>query len=211
MNRVSIREGSFKVGTYESKQLNCIIVNASTLQRMLYLGDYKPESPQTPVCWSSDAKHPDPQVKNKQAARCMDCKHNVRGSAPQFGRACRYSQKLAVVMEDNLYEIYQLHVPANSIFGRALNGDLPLQAYARFLSSNDTDAVSVYTKVHFDSTSVVPKLFFAPVRSLEQCEAQTIKEVINHPDALEAITLDFSNVQETVSPFEKTEGFTIST
>mgnify|MGYP003145952840 CR=1 FL=1 len=211
MNRISIRNKKFKVGASEYDHLECVIVNAAPVQRMYYAQAYDPDVPQTPVCWSSDTDQPDPQVKDKQAPRCIDCKHDIRGSASSGGRACRYSQKLAVVIEDNLYDIYQLHVPANSIFGRAVGSHMPLQEYARFLSKNNTPSVSIFTKMYFDGDSLVPKIFFTPVKPLEETELDVVKEMINHPDTIKAITLDFSDVQETSCPFEKTEGFTIST
>ena len=65
--------------------------------------------------------------------------------------------------------------------------------------------------MYFDRDSLVPKIFFTPVKPLEETELDVVKEMINHPDTIKAITLDFSDVQETSCPFEKTEGFTIST
>tara|TARA_R100000951_G_scaffold29575_3_gene25579 strand:+ start:7383 stop:7727 length:345 start_codon:yes stop_codon:yes gene_type:complete len=114
-------------------------------------------------------------------------------------------------MEDSLEEIYQLHVPASSIFGRAVGNHMPLQEYARFLSKNSTPSVSIFTKVYFDGSSSVPKIFFTPVRPLRDTELKVVEEMITHSDTTKAITLDFSSVQETSCPFEKTSGFTIST
>tara|TARA_R100001369_G_C3325037_1_gene169547 strand:- start:4056 stop:4691 length:636 start_codon:yes stop_codon:yes gene_type:complete len=211
MNRISTHGKKFKVGVTEHDYLECVIVNAAPVQRMYYAHDYNPNAPQKPVCWSSDTNQPDSQVEDKQASRCMDCKQDIRGSASGGGRACRYSQKLAVSMEDDLTDIYQLHVPANSIFGRAVGSHMPLQEYARFLSKNSTPSVSIFTKMYFDGNSSVPKIFFTPVRSLGETELDVVQEMINHSDTTKAITLDFSNVQETSCPFEKTSGFTIST
>ena len=211
MNRISIYGKRFKVGDTEYDQLECVIVNAAPVQRMYYAHDYNPNTPQRPVCWSSDTNQPDPQVEDKQASRCMDCKQDIRGSASSGGRACRYSQKLAVAMEDDLSDIHQLHVPANSIFGRAVGSHMPLQEYARFLSKNSTPSVSIFTKMYFDKDSSVPKIFFTPVRPLGEAELDVVQEMIDHSDTTKAITLDFPNVQEMSCPFEKTTGFTIST
>ena len=146
MDRVSIRDRKFTFGIHCQDEIECIIVNASQVQRAYYEGEYDPNNPQVPICWSSDTQRPDDEVPKRQATRCMDCKHDIRGSAPNGGRACRFSQKLAVLFEND-YAVHQLHVPANSIFGRQNNGHMPLQEYARFLSKNDTSCVSVYTKI----------------------------------------------------------------
>ncbi len=211
MDRVSLRDKQFTTGNEQYKQITCVIVNAAPVQRIYYAQDYNPEAVQKPVCWSSDTKTPDTQVQNKQALRCMDCKHDIRGSASNGGRACRYSQKLAVALEDNLNVIHQLHVPANSIFGRGMGNHMPLQEYARFLNKNNTPSVSVFTKIYFDKESLVPKIYFTPVRPLQESQLDVVKELIEHPDTIKAITLDFSDVPETSCPFEKTDGYTIST
>ena len=122
MNRISIRNNTFNTGSDEFEaELEIIIVN-----------EFDPNAVQAPVCWSSDTRQPDSQVFEKQAVRCMDCKHDIRGSASGGGRACKYSQKLAVLLKDDP-NVYQLHIPASSIFGRAKDGHMPLQEYARFL------------------------------------------------------------------------------
>ena len=194
MDRVSIRDRKFTFGIHSQDDIECIIVNASQVQRAYYEGEYDPSNPQVPTCWSSDTQRPDNEVPERQATRCMDCKHDIRGSAPKGGRACRFSQKLAVLFEND-YAVHQLHVPANSIFGRASNGQMPLQEYARFLSKNDTPCVSVYTKIYFDTFSSVPKLFFSPVRPIDSAEKNTVEEMINHPDTIKAITLNYNAME----------------
>ena len=63
--------------------------------------------------------------------------------------------------------------------------------------------------MYFDERSVVPKLYFKPVRSLGVVELDTVQKMINHPDTLKAITLDVSPVNNSVSPFDVVEGFEI--
>tara|TARA_Y100000817_G_C16848344_1_gene540994 strand:- start:291 stop:1652 length:1362 start_codon:yes stop_codon:yes gene_type:complete len=201
MKKISIRNGKFSVGHkdyYEQESqdfIEVVIVNASSVQRVYYEGDYDPTNPQAPVCWSSDTQQPDSVVEQKQSVHCMDCSHAVRGSAPNGGRSCKFSQKLAVVFENDLYDVHQLQVPANSIFGRAQQGHMPLQEYAKFLSKNDTPALTVFTKIYFDRASTFPKLFFTPIRAAEKCELKLLQNIVGHPDSIEAITLNY-NVME---------------
>ena len=70
-----------------------------------------------PTCWSSDTDKPDDNVDAPQASRCADCEQNVKGSGKGESRACRYSQKIAVSLEEDMDNVYQMQLPATSIFG----------------------------------------------------------------------------------------------
>ena len=83
-----------------------------------------------------------------------------------------------------------------------------MQAYARFLSNHDTPAITVLTKMYFDTDSDTPKLFFKPSRSLRDEELSVASEMINHPDTIRAITLEYTPFEgSTKSPFAETSGF----
>ena len=146
MNRLSIRGGTF---FHHGDAVEVVIVNAAKVSRAYFANEFDGENTVAPTCWSEDTQRPDPFVDERQANRCLDCKQNIRGSAGQ-GRACRFQQRLAVVFEDNLEEVYQLMLPATSIFGKTINGHMPLQEYAKHLSKHNTKAVSVVTKIYFD-------------------------------------------------------------
>ena len=211
MRKVSIKNKVFSFnGEAHANAIMIVIVNAATVQRAYYSGTFDPSTPQSPVCWSSNTQYPDADVTDIQAKRCMDCRHNIRGGASDGGRSCKFSQRLAIAFPDDLEKIYQLHVPANSIFGRGINNLMPLQEYARFLHRHDTSSTSIYTKVYFDEHSIVPKLFFAPKKPLSASEVAVVENMANHPDTTKAITLDFASAQQNFSPFEKTEGYTIT-
>ena len=211
MNRVSIRNKTFGFdGAEQEHTLTAVIVNAASIQRAYYSEAFDVDKPQTPVCWSSNTQYPDADVPEMQATRCMDCRHNIRGGAVGGGRSCKFSQNIAIVFPADLEKVYQLRVPANSIFGRAKGNLMPLQEYARFLNKHDTVCSEIYTKVYFDDDSIVPKLFFAPTKPLKATEIDIVSAMVSHPDTLKAIALDFSRGQESFSPFEKTEGFKIT-
>jgi|TARA_R110000796_G_scaffold107602_2_gene218379 hypothetical protein len=135
----------------------------------------------------------------------MDCPQNVRGSAGQ-GRACRFSQRIAVVFQDDLEKIYQLQLPATSIFGKTVRGQMPLQEYARHLSKNNTLCASVITKIYFDSSSPVPKLFFKPIGLLDKEQLEIVEGMIDHPDTHQAITSEVIS-SATSSPFDSVDGY----
>ena len=175
MKRLSIRGGQFTAiddgeQNVIGEAVNVIIVNAAPVSRSFFGNEFDPNKSTAPVCWSDDTQRPSTNVSedNVQSRRCMDCTQNVRGSGENGGRACRFQQRLAVVFEGNLDEVYQLQIPASSIFGRAQGGNMGMQEYARHLSAHDTQVTSVVTNITFDKDSVVPKLYFKPIRPATQ-------------------------------------------
>lgn len=210
MRKISIRNKVFSFDGIETTDITVVIVNAATVQRAYYTKTFTPDTPQLPVCWSPDTRYPAADATEIQAKRCMDCRHNIRGGASDGGRSCKFFQRLALLFPDDLEKVYHLQVPANSIFGKSVNSAMPLQEYARFLNRHDTTSASIYTKIYFDEHSIVPKLFFAPKKPLGGSQIVVVEKMVKHPDTIEAIALDFTNAQENFSPFEKTEGFTIT-
>ena len=95
MNRLSIRNREFmelsgaQVTLLPDDNYSAVIVNAAPISRSYYEEDYDPDKLSTPVCWSADTQTPSTDVPAdaKQAARCMDCKHNIRGSGYGSSRA----------------------------------------------------------------------------------------------------------------------------
>lgn len=215
MRRVSI-QGSKFTGLdlqTDSTAIDVVIVNAAAVSRSYYKGDYDPKAKRLPTCWSSDTQRPAPEVppEQRQSARCIDCTNNVRGSGGGGGRACRFSQRLAIVEEQALDTVYQLQVPASSIFGKAGGrSSMPLQAYAKFLSGHGTPSAAVVTRISFDTGSPVPKLFFYPQRPLEEEELQKVRSMVDDDDTLAAIAFDVSPYNREGSPFSTTEGFNIN-
>ena len=212
MKRLSIRGGEFTVIDGDEQNtigdvVNVIIVNAAPVSRSFFGNEFDPNKSTAPVCWSDDTQRPSTNVSedNVQSRRCMDCTQNVRGSGENGGRACRFQQRLAVVFEGNLEEVYQLQIPASSIFGRAKGGNMGMQEYARHLSAHDTQVTSVVTNITFDKDSVVPKLYFKPIRPLDVESGIKVSEMVVHEDSKRAIT-SFVPVASEPSPFETVEG-----
>ncbi len=217
-NRISLRGGRFHYsigGEHVSASdgpLNLVIVNAAKLARTYYEDAYNPASPSAPTCWSPDTQRPskDVPIGRKQANRCMDCRQNIRGSSIGGGRACRYSQRLAIVLEGQMDTVYQMRIPATSIFGKDQKGDRSMQGYAKYLHRHKTSSISVVTQVHFDEKSVTPKLFFKAVRALNE---QELKKALEQKSSCAAsiATLQTVSVQlETArdnSPFTEVNGF----
>jgi hypothetical protein len=112
------------------------------------------------------------------------------------------------VFEEQLDKVHQLQLPATSIYGRGNNGHMPMQDYVKFLSGRGSVATRIVTRVYFDERSSIPKLYFKPIRALNEDEIHKVSELKNHPDTLKAISLDV--YAEPKSPFSSVEGFELN-
>ena len=212
IKRISIRDRKFAGGPFDNgDSIEVVIVGVAYMSRIYYKDQYDADKVASPTCWSSNTEIPalDVPEEQRQSGRCLDCIHNIRGSGKGNGRACRFVQRLAVLVKGDLETVYQLQLPPTSIFGDAVNGAMPFRAYARYLEARETPFIAVITKLYFDSDSDIPKLFFRPIRPLEEQELETAKEMMNHEDTMKAITLNVMPVEdESVSPFDEVDGFT---
>jgi hypothetical protein len=199
-NRISIRgmrfrqyAGGEQVAVSKDDAMNIVILNAARISRTYFAGMYDPDNPTPPACWSTDTQTPAPEVPASQrmSDKCSSCSMNIKGSANGgSGRACRFNQRLAVAIEGEMDKVYQLQLPATSIFGEAKgNTPMGMQAYARFLQAHNTPAIAVVTQMSFDTNAETPKLFFKPVRPLTDAELRVAIEAKDSPEAINAITL----------------------
>jgi hypothetical protein len=197
--RISIKGGVFRefIGgkeyrVSEERSMNVVIVKAaSKVSRIYYSGSYVEGETVSPTCWSSDSQRPDEKVKTPQSATCLTCPKNIKGSGQGESRACRYQQRLAVVLDSEVdkEEVYQLVLPPTSVFGDGEKGKLPLQAYARHLKNHGTPITGVVTEMRFDTASPTPKLVFKPLRPVTEEEYAVIQKLKDSPEALSAIAL----------------------
>ena len=141
-----------------------------------------------PDCFSDDGITPNARSENKQSASCKDCPQNIAGSGQNGSRACRFSRRLAVLLEnDQKGEVFQLTLPASSIFGKANDGKMPLEAYVKLLGANRVSVTSVVTEMRFDTSSSTPKLTFKAIRYLEADEFANAQEMGKSTEAKTAI------------------------
>jgi hypothetical protein len=161
MKRISIKGGVFRkmaggkeVASIEDRHMNVIFVKmAHTASRTYYSGAYKEGEKVAPLCWSSDSKTPDAEVKTPQAKSCDSCPWSVKGSGQGgSGTACRLSWRTAVVLPNNPGgDVMQLVLPATSCFGKEENGKWPFRPNIQMLANNDISAGRVVTKMQFDT------------------------------------------------------------
>lgn len=199
--RISIKGGVFRmiaggeeVAVNEDRAMNIIIVKAAAHNgRSYYEGTYKEGENAAPVCWSTDGVKPAPEAPKKHCDTCAKCEQNIKGSGQGDSRACRFSRKLAVVLDGDLEgDVYELSLPATSIFPDPEGGKMPLNAYVKALAAHNVPVTAVVTEMRFDTKSPTPKLFFSPVRPLEEAEWLVCKEQGESTAALDAVKMTFS-------------------
>lgn len=196
--RISIKGGVFRliadgkeVAAVEERYLDVVIVNAAPkVGRTYYAGTYDEAKVAAPDCWSADGDKPDASVKNPQCGNCASCPQNVKGSGQGDARACRFSQRLAVVLANDIEgDVMQLSLAATSIFGKAEGENRPLQEHSRWLIAQGIDPTMLVTRLKFDTKAPVPKLFFKPMRWLTDDEYAVTKGKGESEDAIKAITM----------------------
>jgi hypothetical protein len=197
--RISIKGGVFRlmsagkeVAAVDERFLDVVIVKAAPkVSRIFYAAKYDGETAAQPDCWSPDGDKPDAKSANKQADTCESCPQNIAGSGNGQSRACRYQQRLAVVLANNIEgDVMQLALPATSIFGKEEGENRPLQAYARWLVAQGVDPSTVVTRMKFDTASESPKLFFKAMRWLTDDEYAEATKQGSTEEAKKAITSD---------------------
>lgn len=189
-----LMHGSKEITSIEERYLDVVIVKAAPkVSRTFYLKQYDGETTSPPDCWSADGDTPDPKAASKQADTCANCPQNIAGSGNGQSRACRYQQRLAVVLADDTEgDVLQLTLPATSIFGKENGDDRPLQAYARFLVAQGVDPGTVVTRMKFDTKAEFPKLFFKPMRWLSDDEFEVVQKQKDTPEAQRAVEMNIN-------------------
>jgi len=197
--RISIKGGVFRlvaggkeITSIEDRHLDVVIVRAAPkVSRIFYAGAYDADKIVRPDCWSNDGEKPDASIKAPQHHSCMGCPQNEAGSGNGNTRACRFQQRLAVVLANDMEgSVLQLTLPATSVFGKEDGDKRPLQAFARFLAAQTppVNPEQIVTRMKFDTKAESPKLFFNPVRWLTDDEYPTAVAQGESEDAKQAVT-----------------------
>lgn len=197
VKRISIRGGVFRlmvsgeeVAKNENRAMHIVIVNGGRqIARQYYEGKYVPGEASAPDCWSNDGDKPDASIENPQHSTCEGCQQNIKGSGQGDSRACRFQQRLAVLLADDIKgDVYQLSLAATSIFGRGDVDKMPFQQYAKYVGSQGKNINTLVTEMRLDSDSATPKLTFKPVRFLSREEWEVARDKGDSPAAKAAIT-----------------------
>ena len=212
--RISIKGGVFRlmadgkeITSIDDRHLDVIIVNAAPkISRTYYEGQYVEGETKGPDCWSADGEKPDASIEEPTANDCASCPMNVKGSGQGESKACRFSQRLAVVLANDMSgDVMQLQLAATSIFGKEEGEKRPLQAYARYLAAQNINPETLVTRLRFDTKAAVPKLFFQPVRWLEDDEYAIAVDKGQSPSAKMAVTMSVPKPADKAPQLEGTK------
>ena len=203
--RISIKGGVFRlmadgkeITSIDDRHLDVVIVNAAPkISRTFYAGTYEEGSTKGPDCWSADGEKPDASIDEPQSHDCASCPMNVKGSGQGDSKACRFSQRLAVVLANDVGgDVMQLTLAATSIFGKEEGDKRPLQAYARYLAAQNINPETLVTRMRFDTKAAVPKLFFQPMRWLTDDEYAICAKKGQSTEAKQAVTMTVAKKKE---------------
>lgn len=197
--RISTKNSVFRriingeeVGKITGREFNAIIVNAlPKVSRKFYAEKYDPKKDATlPDCWSNLGDKPEAAAKNKQAANCMTCPQNVKGSGENGGRACRFERRIAILLEGDMSgDIYQFNIPGASLFGKGTGNVHPFESYIKYLVANGESPDTVVTQIAFDTNAESMELLFTPVRNLTDEEYELVRAAQANPDSKLYVTI----------------------
>jgi hypothetical protein len=177
--------------------LNAVVVNASPkVGRIFYAKQWSPDSePTAPDCFSNDGVAPDQGATNPQASACNDCQQNIKGSGMGSSKACRYSRRIAVVLEEDFNtslsgEVYQMNLASKSLFGDS-NGDNThtFENYTKYLANNGKSIDHVITQISFNEDNDNQSVLFTPVRFINRNEYEVTSKVIARPEVQKMVTM----------------------
>ena len=211
--RISIRGRRFRmvvageeIGTSNQDELHVVVINAAKeISREFYGSRYDPKKDAVgPDCWSSNGITPDTGVERPQHKNCADCPNNISGSGDNGGRACRFARRIAVALANDPHGgVYQMKLPATSIFGKGGPDGMPFDQYAKHVASHGIGMSQVVTEIRFDDNSDTPKLVFRAVKLLNEDALEAFEELGKSREATNAVRLTVAQtdgVQKIAAP-----------
>lgn len=158
--------------------INVVIVNASPkVGRIFYAKQWTPDAePTSPDCFSNDGAVPDAGAANPQSDRCDSCDQNIKGSGMANSKACRYSRRLAVMLEENFNsalenDVYQMNLASKSLFGDSPSDKThKFENYSKYLANNGKSLDYVVTEISFNEDNDNQSVMFTATRFINKAE-----------------------------------------
>jgi hypothetical protein len=177
--------------------INAIIVNASPkVGRIFYAKQWTPDAePSAPDCFSNDGNVPDAGSTNVQSDRCDSCQQNIKGSGMGNSKACRYSQRIAMVLEEDFGtslegEIYQMNLASKSLFGDSTADNThTFGNYTKYLANNGKSLDYVVTTISFNEENDNQSVLFTPSRFINKAEYAVTSEAAAKPEVQKMVLM----------------------
>jgi len=174
-----------QIGNAVRGEINVIIVGAlPKVSRIFYKEKFDPNKEATlPNCWSNLGDKPEAAAADKQHTSCAECPQNIKGSGDNGSKACRYQRRISVLVEgDSSGDVYQMNIPAKSLFGKGTGNVHPFESYVKFLLANGESPDNVVTNVSFDANADTMELLFTPLRNISDEEYELVKGAQTKPE-----------------------------
>ena len=169
--------------------LNVIVVSASPkVGRIFYAKQWTPESePSAPDCFSNNGQSPDASSASPQAERCDSCQQNIKGSGQGNSKACRYSRRIAVVLEEDFGsslegEVYQMNLASKSLFGDTKGDKFEFENYTKYLANNGKSVDWFVTQISFNEDNDNQSVLFTPTRFIRKEEFDVTSKLTAKPE-----------------------------
>jgi len=177
--------------------LNVIVVNASPkVGRIFYIKQWSADAePTAPDCFSNDGTAPDAGSANPQAERCDSCGQNIKGSGMGNSKACRYTRRIAVTLEEDFGtslegEVYQMNLASKSLFGDSVGDNThPFESYTKYLANNGKSLDYVVTQMSFNEDNDNQSVLFTPVRFINKHEHSVTSKAAANPAVQKMVTM----------------------
>jgi hypothetical protein len=156
--------------------------------RAYYEGNYDPDKPGAPLCWSDDGVKPHASIKEPQCGTCEGCPMSVKGSKiTEQGKAvtaCSQHRMIVVAPLGKPDMPLRMKLAITSDWDKQ-NPEMEAQNWFAF--NNYTDylrakgvphTAAVVTKMKFDPNVAYPKVMFTADRWLSKDEAAEVKPVL---------------------------------
>ena len=203
VKRIVPKNGIFRkvVGNEEMGKvkgdLNVVVVNASPkVGRIFYVKAWTPEAePTAPDCFSNDGNVPDAGSTNVQAERCDTCDQNIKGSGMGNSKACRYTRRIAVTLEEDFGtslegSVYQMNLASKSLFGDSVGDNThPFESYTKYLANNGKSLDYVVTQLSFNEDNDNQSILFTPMRFINKAEYAVTSKVAALPEVHKMVTM----------------------
>ena len=173
--------------------MNVVVVGvAPHVSRAFYEDAYSPGFAKPPVCWSADSIKPSHAITDPQADTCAECQKNIKAAGGS--KPCRFFRRIAVVSPDDITgQIYQMQLPATTIFPQTEGTNMAFNGYVKFLNSKNTPIDRVVTQMYFDEGVSYGKLFFTAVEFVSEEDTKILETLADAPEIQEAITTSYAS------------------
>jgi hypothetical protein len=177
--------------------VNAVIVNASpAVGRIFYAKQWSPDAePTAPDCFSNDGRAPDAGSVNPQADRCDSCQQNIKGSGQGNSKACRYSRRIALVLEEDFGtslegSVYQMNLASKSLFGDSVGDNThTFENYSKYLANNGKSLDYVITQISFNEDNDNQSVLFTPTRYINKAQHAVTSKVASTPEVQKMVVM----------------------